>query len=221
MVFYIVTKCTFDRMPGNGFTNEVLGVVTLDLHHATFRDVRAAIQNEINPGALPARWVFLLPPPLQSVYHEQEMLFGPMQVKAYSSYNVGDGTQADPFRLVLVESLERSFPDLQPPQIQVPQGDTETFKDELKRKLLSQRTKLTMKQTLAYVKAIHKGRRHHATDKLKQDHITQIVCLNPGCKFKLCFSYLRSERATEAKVWVTKNSEYVHDCRGDEVNDSR
>jgi hypothetical protein len=102
-VFCRITKRTFDESGKD--IDENLGFVTLDSRDATFKDTRAAIQEEMDPDSLPPKeWKFFLPP-LGRVSHRQEGRLG--SVASYLlrtfQHRLGCGTVDDPFHIVIVE----------------------------------------------------------------------------------------------------------------------
>jgi hypothetical protein len=102
-VFCRITKRTFDESGKD--IDENLGFVTLDSRDATFKDTRAAIQEEMDPDSLPPNeWKFFLPP-LGRVSHRQEGRLG--SVASYLlrtfQHRLGCGTVDDPFHIVIVE----------------------------------------------------------------------------------------------------------------------
>lgn len=106
-VFFQLRKRTFVE-PDTTIV-ELFGFVSLDSRDATFEDVRAAIQEEMDPESLPpVEWIFLLPPPVGPVRRTQEGRLGPLASYLQRTFQnrLGDGTVDNPLRLVLAPITE-------------------------------------------------------------------------------------------------------------------
>ena len=97
-VHYTLIKCQKESV-GDGSLDNRLGFVMLESRDATFADVRAAIEEEVDPGD---NWRFVVPS-LGPVSRKQEECLGPVVSFLQRKFDdqLGDGSIDSPFELSL------------------------------------------------------------------------------------------------------------------------